>query len=162
MPAFWENQVMCFIMGLAVGGFLPIAYALLVETIPASRRGQAVVLVAGVGTAAGFLLASAFAHWLIPYFGWRIMWFLGIPTGLVLIALNQMLPESPRFLVATGRIEMARTVMRAFGVTLTEVPVAEDESVLSGPRPAPYAVSTLWGAASDVFRLVHRPFVGLT
>ncbi|MGH9072227.1 MAG: MFS transporter, partial [Acidimicrobiales bacterium] len=58
MPAFSDNLVMCFVMGLGAGGLLPIAYTLLAETIPARHRGQVVVLVAGVGTAAGFLLAS--------------------------------------------------------------------------------------------------------
>ena len=35
MPAFGWNLLMCFLMGAAVGGMLPIAFALLAETIPA-------------------------------------------------------------------------------------------------------------------------------
>jgi putative MFS transporter len=103
MPAFHWNMVACFVMGIGAGGLLPVAYALLAETIPARRRGEAVVLVAGVGTALGFLLTSWTAHWLVPTYSWRIMWLLGVPTGLVLILLNRYLPESPRFLFANGR-----------------------------------------------------------
>ena len=154
MPAFWENQVMCFIMGLAVGGFLPIAYSLLVETVPSERRGQVVVLVAGVGTAAGFLLASLSAHWLIPLFNWRVMWFLGIPTGVALIALNQFMPESPRFLLAMGRDEEALAIMRTFGAAIVEAVPGEGED---GMPAMAYSCSK-----SSVRELFHRPFTGLT
>ncbi|HEY5058074.1 MAG TPA: MFS transporter [Gaiellaceae bacterium] len=120
MPAFHWNLVACFFMGVSAGGLLPIVYSLLAETIPARRRGEAVVLVAGIGTALGFLLASWSAHWLIPTFGWRIMWFFGIPTGLALILLNRYIPESPRFLIANGHTEEAHDVMRVFGVKIRD------------------------------------------
>jgi len=120
MPAFHWNLVACFFMGLSAGGLLPIIYSLLAETIPAKRRGGAVVLVAGIGTALGFLLASWTAHWLIPTYSWRVMWFFGIPTGLGLILLNRWIPESPRYLFANGRGDEARSVMRRFGVEIEE------------------------------------------
>ena len=121
MPSYLLNLVMCFFMGVGAGGLLPTAYALLAEIIPAQRRGQIVVLVAGVGTGLGFLLTSALATWLIPHFGWRIMWFFGLPTGLVLILLNRFIPESPRFLIEYGRVEEAQAVMRRFGAGLSAV-----------------------------------------
>lgn len=146
MPAFWENLVACLFMGMSAGGLLPVVYSLLAETIPAKRRGEVVVLVAGVGTAAGFLLASWTAHWLIPTFGWRIMWFLGIPTGLALIGLNRYIPESPRFLLAHGRRDEAHEVMRSFGVAVTERAGAVERSAATGQRR---------GLVS-VFRAPHR------
>jgi putative MFS transporter len=124
MPAFWQNLIACLIMGMSAGGLLPIVYSLLTEMIPARRRGEIVVLVAGVGTALGFLFASWTAHWLIPTYGWRIMWFFGVPTGLALVALNRYIPESPRFLLANGRTEEAHEVMRRFGMTVRERPAA--------------------------------------
>ena len=158
MPAFHWNLVACFFMGMSAGGLLPIAYSLLAETIPAKRRGEAVVLVAGIGTALGFLLASWTAHWLIPHFGWRIMWFFGVPTGLALILLNRYIPESPRFLFANGRAGEARSVLRTFGITVSERPAAAGAPEPSGPAPGfagvfrrPYRtitpVLTLYGLA---------------
>jgi len=124
MPAFGWNLVMCFVMGLGAGGLLPIAYSLLTETIPARHRGASVVLVAGIGTASGFLLASGAANWLVGDFSWRIMWSLGLPTGLILIVLNRFIPESPRYLLANGFEADAREVMQRFGVR-----VVADEGV---------------------------------
>jgi MFS transporter, putative metabolite:H+ symporter len=37
MPSYIGNFVMCFIMGLGVGGMLPITYALMAEAIPKSK-----------------------------------------------------------------------------------------------------------------------------
>jgi len=148
MPAFHWNLVACFVMGMSAGGLLPIVYSLLAETIPARRRGEAVVLVAGIGTALGFLLASWTAHWLIPTFGWRIMWFFGIPTGLALILLNRYIPESPRFLLANGHADDAHDVMRVFGVKIRErTPEA------AGPE------STVKPGFVAVFR---RPYTAIT
>ena len=146
MPAFWENLVACLIMGMSAGGLLPIVYSLLAETIPTRRRGEILVLVAGVGTALGFLLASWTAHWLIPTYGWRIMWFFGVPTGLALIALNRYIPESPRFLLANGRRGEAHDVMRSFGVEVAEKTGAEEEVASPEPRPG----------IRSVFRRPHR------
>jgi putative MFS transporter len=130
MPAFTLNLTMCFFMGLGAGGLLPIAYALLSETIPARQRGALVVLVAGIGTGLGFVLTSALATWLIPVFSWRIMWFLGLPTGVIVVLLNRFIPESPRYLIENGRADEARAVMHRFGVRLVHDDIDKTERPL--------------------------------
>ena len=136
MPVFELNLVMCFFMGVSAGGLLPIAYALLSETIPARNRGQIVVLVAGIGTGVGFALTGALAGWLIPMFSWRIMWFFGLPTGLLVILFSRYLPESPRFLVENGRVDEARAVMARFGVELVQDDLGREPVPALAPRPA--------------------------
>src|SRR5690606_21479324 len=49
MPTFEWNIAMCFLMGAAAGGMLPVTYALLAETMPTRHRGWALVLVGGLG-----------------------------------------------------------------------------------------------------------------
>jgi MFS transporter, putative metabolite:H+ symporter len=116
MPSFWWNIGMCFLMGAAAGGMLPVAYALLVEIMPTKHRGWCVVLIGGLGTIGGYFAASQLSALLQPFFGWRIMWFLNLPTGLLLIALSPLIPESARFLQHMGRIEEARATLARFGV----------------------------------------------
>lgn len=139
MPVYELNLVMCFFMGVSAGGLLPIAYALLTETIPARHRGQIVVLVAGIGTGLGFALTGALAGWLIPMFSWRIMWFFGLPTGLLVILFSRYLPESPRFLIENGRVAEARAVMWRFGVTL----VHDDDEASATPAVRIPAAATV-------------------
>lgn len=118
MPSFAANIVMCFLMGMSAGGMLPIAYTLLAELMPARHRGWLVVLVGAVGLIAGYLASSFCAALLEPVFGWRIMWFIGLPTGVMLIGLSQFIPESPYFLLAHGRVAEAVRVLKRFEMRL--------------------------------------------
>jgi putative MFS transporter len=117
MPTFSWNLVMCFVMGLAVGGMLPICYSLLAETIPARHRSWIMILV-GADIAGAYVITSWLAVALVPTYSWRILWLIGLPTGLLFILLNRWIPESPRFLLANGRDAEASSVMRRFGAAV--------------------------------------------
>ena len=117
MPSLWWNVAMCFLMGAAAGGMLPVSYALLAEIMPTRHRGWALVLVGGLGSAGGYLAASGFAAALEPVWSWRILWLLNLPTGLILLLLGRFIPESAKFLLARGRRAEAQAVMRRFGTT---------------------------------------------
>jgi len=118
MPDFWWNVAMCFLMGAAAGGMLPVAYALLAEIMPTRHRGWSLVLIGGVGAIGGFFAASALSAVLQPTFGWRIMWLLNLPTGLLLVLMSPLLPESARFLQYMGRTAEARASLARFGVLM--------------------------------------------
>ncbi len=150
MPSLWWNVGMCFLMGAAAGGMLPVTYALLAETMPSRHRGWALVLVGGLGGIGGYLAASRLSADLQPLFGWRILWFLNLPTGLILVFLSGLIPESAKFLLALGRTLEAHAVMRRFGSTVRELAPDEapDESaahaeLAAPPPPRAYAGKTL-------------------
>jgi putative MFS transporter len=121
MPNYTWNFITCFIMGLGVGGMLPITFALMAETIPARHRGWLMVLIGG-DVIGAYIITSWLASTVgsPANFGWRILWLLGFPTGLLLIVLNRWIPESPRFLLANGRDEEARAVMERYGAAVVE------------------------------------------
>ena len=125
MPSFGWNLVMCFMMGAAAGGMLPVTYALLAEMMPSKHRGWSLVLIGGLGAVGGYFAASGFSALLQPVFGWRILWLLNLPSGLILVLLGGLIPESAKFLLARGRDSEARAVMARFGSTakrLTPLP----------------------------------------
>jgi putative MFS transporter len=135
MPSFAWNIAMCFLMGAAAGGMLPVAYALLAEIMPTKHRGWCLVLVGGLGTIGGYFAASALSALLQPYFGWRIMWFLNLPTGLLLIAVSPLLPESARFLQKMGRFDEARATMARFGAVVEGPRREQVQTILPAPIP---------------------------
>lgn len=146
MPSYSWNLVMCFLMGVTVGGMLPLCYALLAETIPARHRSWLMILV-GADIAGAYVLTSWLASALVPTYSWRILWLIGLPTGVLFILLNRWIPESPRFLLANGRDEEARAVMQRYGATVVEAPEAELVEA---------KVSSRWS------QLASREFLGLT
>jgi putative MFS transporter len=153
MPSFSWNIFMCFLMGFGAGGMLPITFALLAEIVPARHRGWMIVTLGSIGTIGGYLAASGSAAILEPIFGWRIMWFLGLPTGLVLIILNRYIPESPRFLLAQGNKKEAYRVMETFGVE-----IVEDEKAHIGHTSEKGRTVR----AGNLWEIFHHPFTGLT
>lgn len=124
MPSFSWNLVMCFAMGASAGGMLPTVYSLTAESVPARRRGALVVLQSGLGATIGYLIASGAATLLLPHFGWRALWLLGLPSGALLLVLCRWIPESPRFLLACGRDAEAAQVMAQYGITAATTPPA--------------------------------------
>jgi putative MFS transporter len=134
MPSFWWNVGMCFLMGAGAGGMLPVTYALIAETMPARHRGWSLVLVGGLGAIGGYLLASGLSWLLQPLFGWRIMWFLNLPTGLLLLLLGRLMPESAKFLIMRGRSAEAIEAMRPFGSAIVR-PQVPEPTLTGAPSP---------------------------
>ena len=136
MPSLYWNIFMCFLMGATAGGMLPVTYALLAEMMPSKHRDWSLVLVGGLGAVGGYFAASGFSALLQPYFGWRILWLLNLPTGLALVLLGALIPESAKFLLARGRREEARRVMRRFGSQARSTRPAEAVAFSKGPAVA--------------------------
>ncbi|MBO9574804.1 MAG: MFS transporter [Sphingobium sp.] len=137
MPSLAWNVGMCFMMGAAAGGMLPVTYALLAEMMPSRHRGWALVLVGGLGAGGGYLAASGAAYYLVPLISWRVLWLLNLPTGLALVLLGRLIPESAKFLLARGRAVEAQAVMKTFG--------SAAKTVTGPPASAPLSHGVLKG-----------------
>lgn len=64
--------VLRLLVGAGLGGELPVASTLISENTPAETRGRAVVLLESFW-AAGWLVASLLAYFVIPTWGWRVV-----------------------------------------------------------------------------------------
>lgn len=89
--------------GFAIGGMLPLAWALNIEYVPARMRSS-VVTVIMMGYSLGTAIAGPVTVWLAPHFGWEgVFIFGGVGTLVIAMLLLFWLPESVRFLVARER-----------------------------------------------------------
>jgi MFS transporter, putative metabolite:H+ symporter len=101
------------VQGLAIGGALPCAISYINEIAPTATRGRFFGTFQFLMTS-GFGLAALLARWLIPAFGWQIMFALGA-VPLLVLPFTQMLPESPRWLAGKGRIDEAAQSLERLG-----------------------------------------------
>jgi MFS transporter, AAHS family, 4-hydroxybenzoate transporter len=89
--------------GIALGGMLPLAWALNIEYAP-KRYRSTVVTVIMIGYSVGIALGGPTANLLIPQYGWQSLFAVGGTLSLVAaLILVLVLPESARFLASKGR-----------------------------------------------------------
>ena len=137
-----------FLAGIGLGGVLPCAIALTSEYAPATRR-SALVNAMFCGFTLGAATSGLIAAWLIPVFGWRMVFLAGglVPVTLAIVS-HFILPESLSFLTAKGgREDEIRAVLAKItpgGVPLDWLPQSE---VVSAGTPATelFAVRPLSG-----------------
>jgi putative MFS transporter len=105
------------LVGIGLGGELPVAASLVSEFAPARHRGRLVVLLESFwafGWAAAAIIAASMSRWAegrgVP-FPWRWAFLIGALPALYVLVLRRSLPESPRFLLAHGRLAEAAAIV---------------------------------------------------
>lgn len=142
-PDFQMLLLLRFLTGIAVGGTLPVDYAMMAEFLPPSRRGRWLVMLEGfwaVGTVAVALTAWAAASAGVAD-AWRVIFFVTALPAIAGIFLRFWIPESPMHLMRQGKEPEARAVMdrvlvangkTPLGATpLTATPTATSVGLLS-------------------------------
>ncbi|MHA3052910.1 niacin transporter NiaP [Acinetobacter sp. ANC 4640] len=100
-----------FIVGLGLGGQLPVAVTLVSEYVPAQVRGRFIVLLESFW-GLGWLVAALISYFLIPHFGWHIAFLIGgLPLFYVWVIFSKV-PESVPYLINRNRIEEAHLLIQ--------------------------------------------------
>ena len=144
--------------GVAFGGVIPAAVALVSEFMPQRTRPSVVAMVI-LGQAAGALLAAQLLK--LPFTQHRewqtlVLW-TGLACGAVTLTILALLPESPRYLTLRdpGGTRLA-AVLRALAIDPAAATV-QPEAPLAGSRLAAlFAPGRAWGTA-----LLWATFIGV-
>jgi MFS family permease len=93
----WELAAFRVGVGLGMGGEWATGAALVSETWSAQHRGKALGLMQS-GFAVGYALAAVVSALLLPRWGWRAVFFVGILPALVTLWIGRSVEESPLWL----------------------------------------------------------------
>lgn len=107
-----------FLAGLGLGGVMPNVIALMTEYAPKKLRATLVSLMFS-GYAVGGMCSALLGMWLVPQFGWKIMFLLGGVPLLLIPMIWLLLPESIDYLVRRKKTEKAFQVLKQIDSSLT-------------------------------------------
>lgn len=99
-----------FIQGIGTGGEVPVASAYVNELIGSKKRGRFFLLYE-VMFLLGLVGAGIIGYFLVPVYGWKVMFAVGLVPAALLIPLRFFLFESPRWLASKGRVEEADRIV---------------------------------------------------
>jgi len=100
-----------FLQGVGTGGEVPVASAYINEFIGAEKRGRFFLLYEVIFPI-GLMFAGMVGFFLVPVYGWKAMFIVGLVPSVLTIPLRWFMPESPRWLASKGRIAEADAVVR--------------------------------------------------
>ncbi len=115
--------VMRFLVGVGVGMEIPTSTAYLAEIAPRKQRGRMLGSLLNImwilGALTSTLLALPLSH-IFGADGWRWMFGLAALPALFVLIERRRLPESPRWLLARGRVEEAKAAFAVFGIEASD------------------------------------------
>lgn len=106
-----EFGILRFLAGLGIGGVMPNVVALMTEYAPKRIRSTLVALMFS-GYAIGGMTSALLGAWLVPEFGWKIMFYIAIIPLVALPLIWKFLPESLMYLTNKKEIEQTRSIVQ--------------------------------------------------
>jgi MFS transporter, putative metabolite:H+ symporter len=103
-------SVFRFLSNFGLGGEVPVTLTLSAEYSPGRIRGA----MSGNIMAAfpvGLVMAAALSLLIIPRWGWRALFVIGVIPALLLFFVRRYMPESARFLLSKGRVAEAESTV---------------------------------------------------
>ena len=110
----WSGMSMMafrFFQGVGTGGEVPVASAYINEFIGAEKRGRFFLLYEVIFPI-GLMFAGMAGYFLVPIYGWKAMFIVGLIPSVLTIPLRWFMPESPRWLASKGRVAEANAVVK--------------------------------------------------
>lgn len=105
-----EFGILRFLAGLGIGGVMPNVVALMTEYAPKRIRSTLVALMFS-GYAIGGMASALLGAWLVPVYGWKIMFYIAIIPCLALPLIWKFLPESLMYLTSKHQTDTTRTIV---------------------------------------------------
>jgi len=100
-----------FLTGLGLGVLLPLGTTFINELAPPRVSNAFSLWGVTFGWSLGGVFAGLIGVFLTPTYGWQILYFVGALSIPLTLLVHAVLPESPKYLAARGRLEELRALM---------------------------------------------------
>src|SRR5215217_2268952 len=140
-PSWAWLAVLRAITGFGLGGALPLDFSLYAEFLPRENRGRNLVLLESFW-AVGTILAAGLAWLIVPSFGWRPLLATSAVAALLVLWIRTRIPESPRYLVISGKTDEAREILTQIATENGQP--APEEDLVANQREEGAPVAKLW------------------
>lgn len=114
------------VQGVGLGGEVPVAATYINELTKSHGRGRFILLYEIIFPV-GLVFAGLLGTWIVPTFGWRYMFLIGALPAIPTLLMTRLLPESPRWLLAKGKLTEAQKVVEKIETAVSK----------NGARPLP-------------------------
>jgi len=94
------------IQGAGGGALQPLSQAILMESFPPEKQGQALGMFA-MGVVVAPIVGPTFGGWLTDHFSWRWAYYINIPIGIIAVLMQSRFLEDPPYLknAKPGRLD---------------------------------------------------------
>lgn len=114
------------IQGAAGGGLQPVSQAVLLESFPVHKRGQAMA-VYGMGIIVSPLIGPLIGGWITDNFSWRWIFYVNVPVGILALVMIHTFVQDPPYLKRQKRASMDYWGLGFLAVALTTIQVVLDK-----------------------------------
>lgn len=153
------------LQGLTGGGLQPLAQAILLETFPEKKHGQAMAAF-GIGILLAPILGPTLGGWITDNYTWRWIFYLNLPVGIFsMIMMNRFIFDPPYIRRTEGRVDLWGIGFLAlgFGTLQVVLDTGQRKDWFSSNYIRFFAACCVVGLVSLVIRELHtdKPVVDL-
>jgi MFS transporter, DHA2 family, multidrug resistance protein len=115
------------LQGISGGIIVPMSQAILLEAFPPERRGKAISYF-GVGVVFGPIIGPILGGWITDNFGWRWIFYINLPIGILAILLAGIFVFDPPYIKKPeGSVDYQSFIYVALGLGSLEIVLSRGE-----------------------------------
>ena len=114
------------LQGAAGGGLQPVSQAVLLESFPLNKRGQAMA-VFGMGIIVSPLLGPLMGGWITDNYTWRWIFYINVPVGILALIMINAFVEDPPYLHRNTGAKIDYIGLGFLAIALTSIQVVLDK-----------------------------------
>src|SRR5208337_2456929 len=114
------------LQGLLGGGLQPVSQAILADSFPQEKHGQAFAIF-GLTAVVAPIVAPMLGGWITDNFSWRWIFYIKVPVGIIALIMQYQLVEDPPYIV---KMKSIKQHIDYIGISLLSLGIASLQVML--------------------------------